>query len=219
MNPTIKKNFLVEFYLFKKNFWLILLIPILMIYFSVMLIRNLIFFLSKPTTHILKDFGFKIIPEIKYDFVQNMPQWFIWTSTIALIIVPIFKKEYHEKKIFGVSRFITVYTNLTLMHLIRGLNYHITRMQSPNRFCINLTNEQKPQSIFECFYKVYNHTCGDLLFSGHNANTMIIILNLIATFWSLSTKKNKIIMLIIFGIVILLQGFFSISTRRYILTI
>lgn len=190
-----------------------------MIYLSVMLIRNLIFYFSKPTSHILKDFGFEFIPEIKYDFIQNMPQWFIWTATVALIIVPIFKKEYHEKKIFGVSRFLTVYANLTLMHLIRGLNYHMTRMQSPNKFCLNLTNNQKPQSIFECFYKVYNHTCGDLLFSGHNANVMIIVLNLLATFWPQSTKKNKIIMLICFGIVIFLQAFFSIATKRYCLII
>ena len=217
MDRSLKQRFIIELYLFYRNFLLIITFPLIMTYFSVILLRNLIFFLTPPTKQRLWDFGFEYFPNIEYDFIQNMPQWFLWTSTATLLFAAILKKEFHANKILGVSRFMTVYANLTLMHLLRNVNYHITRVSSPSEYCMNLTDEDKPQNIWQCFYKIYNHTCGDLIFSGHNANAVIIMLNLAAMYFPFSSKKQKIIMVIVFLSAILIQGFFSIATKRYLI--
>ena len=167
-----------ELHLILKNLWILILVVFSIIYFPVVLFRNLIFYYIEPSKEKIWDLGFELLPETDKDYLQNLPQWFVWTSTLIFVLFAVFNKKVHLRKEYGMVRFLSCYSLLLIMHLIRVFNYHSTRISSPTSFCMNLRPDQKPEKIQYIFYKIYNKSCGDLIFSGHNSNMMIILLSI-----------------------------------------
>ena len=147
MISSMKERFLVEWFLFKKNWFYMFLFPILMIYLSVILLRNLIFYYANATTQRFWDIGFRGIPEYADDYIENLVQWVVWGSTSFYLFLPGIFPRFHQKKKFGIPRFIVTYTILLFLHSVRVISYHVTRIDSPSDYCMNLNESDKPQTI------------------------------------------------------------------------
>jgi hypothetical protein len=213
-NSTKTSRIWLELNLLKRSLWILVLLLFGIIYFSTILWRNLIFYYTEPTKDILWDLGFELVSEVDVVWLQNMPQWFAFTFILYIFVYVVVNNQPHLAKDYGLARLFAFLTTLMTMHWIRAINYHSTRVSSPTKFCMELTPDQKPQSVWELFYKVYNKTCGDLIFSGHNANLMIIFLGLRDFLCRYFTKKQKVIFYVVFVFLIVSQGYLSIITRR-----
>ena len=211
---TTKQRFFLELFLFKKNGLLILFICLTYLYFSTIITRNLIFYYIKPINKRYWDATFNVFPEVDKPFLQNMFQSFIFSMTVVYLLIPVFWKKCHQNKFYGTSNLIVLYLVLLIVHVIRDIGFNLTRINSPTHFCMNLKQSEKPQSLLECFYKINSQTCGDLLFSGHNSNLIVISTEILNGLFPLLKNYLRIIMILIFSIVILIQGFFSVLTRR-----
>jgi hypothetical protein len=214
-NSTVKSRFLLEWYLFRKNIILICSVGFTFFYFSTIVTRNLIFYYIPRTKARYRDISFELLPDYEKPFLQNMFQGFIFTLTVIYLIIPVFYPKCHQVKHYGVTNFIILYLILLICHVFRDIGFNLTRVGSPTTFCMNLKDDQKPQSLLQCFYKFNATTCGDLIFSGHNANLIVISTELINGMYKFLNTPMKWLTIIVFALTIFAQGFFSVLTRRY----
>lgn len=68
--------------------------------------------------------------------------------------------------------------------------------------------------ILDLFFKIYGVSCGDLVYSGHNANVMIIGLTIIWEYRRVVSRKVNITLWVLFVFFMLSQGVISAITRR-----
>lgn len=147
MKALMKLRARSELQLFCRHWMAFAFWPIYLIYFSVILIRNIAFYNHVPVKTPLWDSMFVLLPEIDHDSIQNVPQWFIWGSTALYIPLAVFVSSFHKKKRFGFVSFVITYTLLSLMHTVRMVTYSSTRLSSPVEDCLAPSTIDKPQKI------------------------------------------------------------------------
>lgn len=211
---TWKSRLKTEMLILWDNILVLGFILFLIIYFPVVLLRNLIFKWIDKTTYVLYDLGFKLLPEYDSPGLENLPQWFIWSFTVFFLVFAVASRHYHDKRDYGMVHFLTVYSVLTVNHYCRLVTYQTTRIPSATRFCRELTDDQRPHKWWQIMFKAYNETCGDLYYSGHNSNVMVIMLCLKPYLLQVLTSKQKILFWCLFAFMITSQFLISIITRR-----
>lgn len=171
--------------------------------------RNIAYYRHVPN-ETLKDLGFEIIPEMNED---NK-----WISELVFILLHIFGTLFiliawlspfpHSNKVYGVVLAEQWLNCLCIGHTFRFLTYASTNLPGPATHCRPGSSylNNRPVDMHAIFTRKPNGddpNCGDLIFSGHVFQN--IILCLIVTTYANKTISNFYIASIYIGVMWMLE--------------
>lgn len=143
----MKERLNIELRLAWKNLPLFLFLGFMLCWFLSIFTRALALYFHVPTKERLWDLGFKLFPVSDKLFLNDFFQWFLWGSLGLTLALPVLSKKFHKKGVYGFVTFIEVVTCLTIVHSIRAVTYHLTRLPSPSWRCMSDPTLRVPKSM------------------------------------------------------------------------
>lgn len=209
-----------EWALFKKHLLNIIIGLILAFYVGGGIARNIAYYRNVQGPR-LKDLGYELIPEIndQYNFISEVILWTMNVIGFGILFVPIF---YHPQRqtLSTINMAVRILNVLVLGNLLRPLMYLGTSLPSPADHCMPGSDTyDPPQNIIDIFthYSSVSGNCGDLIFSGHTLQDMILVLHVFRHSKDifLGSKKARVILTSMMSVLVALQLIFIIASRNH----
>ena len=187
-----------EFRLLLKDTFCILYKVIYVAYIAQVPFRNLAYYRHEQR-EILKDIGYEIIPEMKdeYKFISETVFHLIHIIGTVVLLVPWFSSFPHSNKIYSVILAGKWLDCLCIGHTFRFFTYISTTLPGPASYCRPGAIEptiNRPTSLYDIFTRKSggdDPNCGDLIFSGHVFQN--IILSIIISYSIKKIFVNKVL--------------------------
>lgn len=209
-----------EWFFFKKHLLNIIIGLFLAFYVAGGIGRNIAYYRNVQGPH-LKDLGYELIPEIndQYNFISEVVLCVINAIGFGSMFVPIF---YHPQRqmLSTINMGVRVLNVLVLGNLLRPIMYLGTSLPSPADHCMPGSDTyDPPQNALEIFthYSSVSGNCGDLIFSGHTLQDMVLLLHVYRHSKDifLGSNKARIILTSVMSVLVALQLIFIIASRNH----
>lgn len=164
--------------------------------------RNLAYYRHEQRST-LKDLGFELIPELKENnkWISELVFWMIHITGVTVIISTWFDSFAHDNNILGVVLAEKWLDCLTVGHTLRFVTYMSTSLPGPASHCrvgSLYPKHNQPNTFLDMISRKSDSddpNCGDLIFSGHMFQN--IILTIIVTIYSSKILRKKYLHIIV----------------------
>ena len=209
-----------EWFFFKKHLINIVIGLILAFYVGGGIGRNIAYYRNVQGPR-LQDLGYDLIPEIndQYNFISEVILWTINVIGFGILFVPIF--HHPQRQVLStINMGVRILNVLVIGNFLRPIMYLGTSLPSPADHCMpGSPTYDPPTTVLEIFthYSSVSGNCGDLIFSGHTLQDMILLLHVYRHSKDifLGSNKARIILTSVMSVLIALQLIFIIASRNH----
>ena len=233
------KRIVFEFNIARMNWMKLVFLAVYNLWIIMLPLKNLglYLFVSREKV-VIKDIGHYLLPEVYTIAVHDIPQSILWIIVLSFLVsFPIFP-VFHKNKIYLIKGLILIIYFCAIVYSIRFVSVLITQMPDPSHPC-RTNNIPRPKNVkgknslnifhicfcmfqfvlmilnnfSEIFFKFFPHSCGDLMYSGHNATALFFWMIIAFVLKPVLGKKLKIALHTVFGILFVIQFFTSLIQR------